>query len=200
MKAIPISATRLSLCIAATCLVGSAVAQERARDTATEVLSASVQDVSGTWVTNQGLLELAQTGDQLTGSLDGTTKVSGNATDTISLQYKRNAFPVYVTLRIGESGRWISGATKKGTKWFGCRSKVPENDAREPMAEFSGHWLVSWGIMRLTQTADQVQGSYGADRFGKIQGAVVGPRLKFQWTRHRGKGTAWIEQSPSTLR
>ena len=153
--------------------------------------------VAGTWITNRGVLELSTDDGKITGTLDSKTEISGTiSSGEISFQYKKSRITTNVTLDLDASGRWISGESKTGNstgQWFGCRSIATAGDNA---ADFSGHWLLSWGIMQLTQTDAQINGRFGADDYGKIDGDVVGARLNLQWRQHRSKGKAWIEQSP----
>lgn len=155
--------------------------------------------ISGQWITNQGVLDLSMEGEVLTGTLNEKIKVSGLcSTGKISIEYKTSAKPTKVTLALDKTGRWISGESKTGnatTEWFGCRTVADAADPVTP-ADLSGHWLMSWGIMQLTQNGNEADGKYGADDYGNIEGKIVGPRMNFQWRRHQATGKAWMEQSP----
>ena len=149
--------------------------------------------ISGQWITNQGVLDLSMDGEVLSGTLNEKTKVTGLcSTGIISIEYKNSANPTKVTLGLDKTGRWISGESKTGnatTEWFGCRTVADAADTRTP-ADFSGHWLMSWGIMQLIQNGNEAGGRYGADDYGKIEGKIVGPRLNLQWRRHQATGKA----------
>lgn len=153
-------------------------------------------DVSGRWVTNQGLLELTQEGVNLEGTLSAIPVNGTVEQQTIHLSYKRNRSETVVTLEVDPQG-WVAGKSETGRSkvtWYGCRDSQPT--ISDAPTDFSGHWLLSWGILQLTQDGGQVTGAYGADQYGKVEGSVSGRRLALQWKRHGRKGKAWIEQSP----
>lgn len=171
-------------------------------DVASASENASVETVTaqwvGDWVSDRGLISLKRTGDQLMGTLDGNVALSGVVEGgTLQLDYKSNNLPVKAMLTLDESGHWFSGDSKfmgRSRAWIGCRDQTSSKDS-DAVADFSGHWLLSWGIARLTQQDNKVQGKYSASEYGSLSGTVKGRRLMLEWKRLRSKGKAWIEQS-----
>lgn len=190
--------TLISLCCIL-CVATELTAQDVAGESEKTTNLDGQSDFSGTWVMNQGVLILSGDGSELEGTLDEKTKVTGKVQDnTLELEYRKSVYSTKVKLTLSDSQRWLMGESKTGRStapWYGCRQEAsPQSD--EPTADYSGHWLHSWGMMQFKQSDDEVTGRYGADEYGQIEGQVAGPRLTLVWKRYGRKGSAWMEQSP----
>src|SRR5262249_31203723 len=59
------------------------------------------------------------------------------------------------------------------------------------MSDFSGRWVTTYGLMDLTQSGDQVRGTYG--QAASLHGTVSGGRLDFQYQEPNATGEGWFE-------
>ncbi len=164
---------------------------------------ADAADWQGAWTTDRGLLELKLDDDSISGQLGGKTKVQGVVDGRrLQLSYSSGFYRYEATLALDDSGHSFSGESKRGrttSSWDGVRAQADPVPDAEPL-DFSGHWLLSWGVAQLSQEGNQVEGTYGANGFGSIKGTVSGRRLDFQWKRIRASGHGWLEVLPDGQR
>lgn len=65
--------------------------------------------------------------------------------------------------------------------------------------EFDGLFDTEWGRVRLSQTGDNVTGTYSYGEGGTIEGSVVDGRLQFRYLDGSGAGEGWFELSPDGI-
>src|SRR5262245_124090 len=161
-------------------------------------------DWSGTWVTDEGAMELEQKGDDVEGTYGRGGKVEGRCDGrTFEGTYEAGNVSGRVKLEIDEgggsfAGKWILPEGDSGP-WRGW--KRDEEAESKPTANFTGHWLTSIGTMVIEQKGSgQAEGLWGNAGWGKVTGEVKGRRLEATLRRPSWTGPVWLEQTPDGKR
>ena len=154
---------------------------------------------TGKWDTDWGKMNLSQVGNTLTGTYDyeggklqGT--VDGNiATGTWSEapSYQPPLYAGDFIFILSADGKIIAGQWRYGScDWdgdiTGTRGEQPAPPTPTPTpitptGDWSGTWGSNWGQMTLTQSGNQVTGSYTHDN-GRISATVSGNTLRGIWS------------------
>jgi len=149
----------------------------------------------GEWVTDQGLMSLAQKGDEITGRYGDGGEIKGKAEGRkLSGTWSRGKGSGDFAFELGADGFSFKGTWKGGGdsgSWRGWK-KDPDSEKLKP-GDFSGFWLSSWGSVTLEQKGKTVKGKYGAQGWGTLEGEVRGRRLAIKWKWNDFSGTAWID-------
>jgi hypothetical protein len=150
---------------------------------------------TGKWDTNWGEMNLSQVGNTLTGSydydggklagtIDGTT-ATGTWSEAPSYQPPFDAGDFTFTLSADGkiiTGQWRYGSCDWESDIRGTRGEQPPPPTPvTPTVGWSGTWDSNWGQMTLSQSGNQVTGSYAHDT-GRISGTVTGNMLSGQWS------------------
>ena len=152
----------------------------------------------GTWVTDEGLMRLETTNGKIQGKYgkQGILRAGSADNDTLTMDYRNGQSTGQVKFKLATDGQSFTGTWRsrgRSGTWRGWRQD-PGAEQSAP-ADFSGHWLTSWGPLQIEQTGQQITGTYGADGRASITGKVTGRRMLVDWKRLRWKGTAWLEQT-----
>lgn len=149
---------------------------------------------TGRWATDFGQLTMTQTGNQVAGHYQQGT-IQGTVDDLVlKLRYKERSVEgeAEFTLsadRMTFQGKWRPDNTDAWYPWVGKR-------VDPTLASFGGLWKTSFGMMRLHQTGDVVQGAYdfpgGA---ASLEGTVQDDRFTFRYQEPKHSGEGWFQIS-----
>jgi predicted esterase len=151
----------------------------------------------GEWRTTIGVVNLTQTGDEVTGTygnagqfpLKGTVKGK-----ELTFEYQEGAAKGDGRFTLDGSGRAFTGGFQirggRGGRWDGWRPD-PEATKGDP-ASFGGLWLTDLGLMELSQDGAKVKGRYAARGTSDVEGDVTGRRLEFRFRSFR-PGRGWFD-------
>jgi len=80
----------------------------------------------------------------------------------------------------------------------GCAGVAPVGSGADcaASADFSGEWDSNWGPLWLEQSGSRVTGQYYADRRGRLEGAVCGSDLTFNWKEGGLSGRGRFSMAP----
>lgn len=154
---------------------------------------AQVPDLSGTWFSNRGVLQVQQQGNDVTaryGDQDACSLSGTRAGNKIEFTAKEGRAELTGTLEFDAgahrfTGDWKS-ANGKGS-WRGWRSD-PALQKGKPAA-VAGHWRTSWGMLELEQSGSKLKGGLGAQGFYSVDGEVKGRSVKLDYDSPFGTGT-----------
>jgi predicted esterase len=152
----------------------------------------------GLWISSKGLIELTQTGTQVSGKFgeDGTFdgSIDGNE---LKFEFKRGRESGTGSASISESGRQFSADVNSNFSQYKLvANKKNENAEDAETMDFSGLWLSSMGTLKLEQDGTEVTGSIGPEGWSSVNnGEVIGTRLEFDYVVRNFKGKAWLEQT-----
>jgi predicted esterase len=154
---------------------------------------AAAADWSGRWFTSEGVMTLEQDGAKVTGSYgkDAAFAIEGKASgDTVKFDYTAGNVKGEGEFRMSGDGLAFTGSWKRARgsgNWYGCRHDKEAEKAKR--ADVAGHWRTSWGLMELRQKGNRLEGEYGAQGFGSVQGGIKGRRLTldYRWLQWTGK-------------
>jgi predicted esterase len=155
----------------------------------------------GQWVTDFGLLEFSQSGDQVEGQFPNG-RINGTAADgRLKFTYHNDQSRgegsfILAPDKLSFHGQWSTQG--QNGSWRGWTIDPLAEQA--PRADFSGLWVSSLGNMVLEQDADRVRGTYGSQGWSTIEGVVQGRRLQLTWRRLQWSGKAWLEMTPDGQR
>jgi predicted esterase len=162
--------------------------------------SPAAPDFAGEYVTNLGLLVLAQDGDRVTGTFgdDGRYQIEGAIRDgKLEVAWRDGKRSGRARLELAEDGRlsgtWIPGKDEPSRTWCGWRRDPRAELAR--LGRFAGVWRSTRGILTLNQKGDRIVGRCGPPSGNVVHGTVRGRRLELTWERDGSTGSAWLEQT-----
>jgi hypothetical protein len=168
--------------------------------TVTVAAAAAAANWTGTWQCGQYKMYLTQTGSQVTGWYDnqngdiegyaaGGTIVgtwydaqAGSRDIQLTMSANGNAFTGHY--RTGASGSWVSywSCTRISSAIPPAKPSALGPPPMAPAANWTGSWLCGqWGRLTLTQSGDQVTGSYTYEN-GKLTGYATGNTLVGTWS------------------
>jgi predicted esterase len=160
-------------------------------------VAAQEEPWSGQWITSKGLLELKQTG----GDVSGTIGDGGTFDGTVD----GNKFKFQLTLgrengsgkaTLSEDGLSFTADVNSNFRQYEMTAnKKDENAEGKDPLDFNGIWLSSIGTLNLEQKGTDVTGTIGPEGWSFVEnGKVVGSRLEFDYVVRQFKGKAWLQQ------
>lgn len=159
--------------------------------------AAATQQVSGTWFTTRGVLELQGDGAELTGTYgdDQAHRLTGTLRgSTFTFQATEGETKLTGTFEFDAGGHRFSGDWKAGRRsdtWRGWRHD-PATEQGEP-AQVAGFWRTSWGMLELTQEGTRLTGGFGAQGWSSVQGTIAGRFVQLDYQNPFGKGSFTID-------
>jgi len=153
-------------------------------------------DFSGRWQTSFGPMELTQQGKRVHGSyvyMGNECTLDGKlAHDRLTFRYQEPTVAGsgwFEMLRRGQafSGQFTPDDGGNGGPWEGER------------IGFDGLWNSSFGLMRLIEDGEHVQGFYPVGGTATIEGKRVGDRLTFSYKEPKARGRGRFELSADGL-
>jgi len=153
----------------------------------------AAQGITGTYQTKWGDMTLQQTGNEVTGTykhnngqIKGTLNgrvLTGTWTQTNAKGRVRFEFNDDLSTF---TGKWsYNDAEPTSSGWDGKRELLSN-------VNVSGVYSTKWGDMTLSQSGNQVSGSYKLNN-GKISGTLTGKVLTGTWTQTNAKGRIRFE-------
>jgi predicted esterase len=154
---------------------------------------------AGTWVTDEGAMELEQDGSSVEGTYSLKCRIDGKVSGRkLEGTYEKDGESGKVELELAADGTSFRGtfthpSGEEGT-WRGW--KRDEEAESKAAADFGGVWLTSIGTLDLTQKASgRVEGPWGNAGWGKLAGTAKGRRLEARIERPSWSGPVWLEQT-----
>ncbi|MCA9565169.1 MAG: hypothetical protein KC561_16845, partial [Myxococcales bacterium] len=185
-----VSYVKLVLCLLALAVLSpTAVAQDEAAS------------FTGFWDTTYGLLELQQTGTSVVGSYS----YGGGSTVQGTVEGNRLTFTYMEPTATGEgwfelsptgdriSGQWSESGSSDWFEWNGTRVEAPPTVVANTGLE--GLFDSTYGRLRLSQSGNEVRGSYTFGGGSTIEGTVEGNRLTFTYQEPSASGEGYFELS-----
>ncbi|MBN1944384.1 MAG: hypothetical protein JW797_01855 [Bradymonadales bacterium] len=72
---------------------------------------------------------------------------------------------------------------------------VESEQPQQEVADFSGRWSTTYGVLELTQQGDSARGTYSYGGGSSIEGRVNGNRLQFRYREPIATGEGWFEMA-----
>jgi predicted esterase len=162
--------------------------------------AAEVAAFDGEWCTSISTVHLKQTADRVTGtySKDGEYTLEGRVEgNKLTFEFRKDRVKGAAHWTMDDSGFSFQGDCQPNGgsvgSWNGWR---PDPQASQgELADSTGLWFTSLGLMELEQSGDKVQGRYLEDGVCSIEGSLTGRSLTFKYNASF-PGHGWLDFSP----
>lgn len=154
-------------------------------------------DLSGTWFTTRGVVELKLTGEAVEGRYgdERDRSFAGKRHgDAIEYTATEGQAELAGTLKLDPSGHRLAGdwrAARGNGEWRWWRHD-PATERGE-LAEVAGYWRTSWGMLELQQKGGELSGGIGAQGWYTVTGKVVGRHITLHYASPFGAGDWWLD-------
>ncbi|MCX6979180.1 MAG: hypothetical protein NTV08_00230 [Verrucomicrobia bacterium] len=139
---------------------------------------------AGEWETTYGRMILKADGQKVSGTYEYAGGVANDISGTqdgrkLTFTYEEPGVTGEGTFTLAEDGvsfdgQWRPKGQTTWGNWSGRRSATP-------LQNFSGVWKSSYGMMRLTQQGNAVEGCYMMSGTARVSGTVNGDRMVFTY-------------------
>jgi predicted esterase len=153
----------------------------------------------GEWRTSYGLVKLAQTGNDVSGTYGnaGEFTVKGTVQDhKLTFEYQEGDVKGDAQWTLDEAGHSFDGGFQvRGGRAGGWDGWRPDPEAPGgKLSHLGGLWLTDLGLMELEQSGDEVRGRYAVGGTSEIAGNVTGRKFEFESRAFRS-GKGWFDVS-----